>query len=89
MVQAAQARMADHRTGDRRTDSAARGFLAEAKMRAVIVIIRGVRGEQPLEMALVQGDDMVEQIAPAAAHPAFGHPVLPGALDRGLHARDL
>jgi hypothetical protein len=38
MVQAAQSRMADHRTGGRRTDSAARGFLAEAKMRAVIMI---------------------------------------------------
>jgi len=82
-------RMADHRTGGRRTDSAARGFLADAKMRAVIVIIRRVRGEKTLEMTLVQGDDVVEQIAPAAAHPAFRNSVLPGALDRGLHASDL
>ena len=89
MVQTAQSRVADHRAGGRRTDSAARGFLAEAKMRAVIVIIRRVRGKKPLEMALVQGDDVVEQIAPAAAHPAFRNSVLPGALDRGLHARDL
>jgi hypothetical protein len=36
-------------------------------MRAVIVIIRRVPGEKTLEMALVQGDDVVEQIAPAAA----------------------
>ena len=34
-------------------------------------------------------DDVVEQIAPAAAYPAFRNTVLPGALDGGLHGRDL
>ena len=58
-------------------------------MGAVVVIIRRVRGEKPLEVALVQADDVVEQIAPAAAYPAFRNTVLPGALDRGLHGRDL
>jgi hypothetical protein len=29
--------------------------LAEAKMGAVVVIIRRIRGEKPLEVALVQG----------------------------------
>src|SRR4029077_10432874 len=80
-VQTAQSRMADHRTGGCRTDSAARSFLAEAEMGAVVVIIRRVCGEKPLEVALVQGDDVVEQIAPAAAYPAFRNTVLPGALD--------
>ena len=58
-------------------------------MRAVLVIVRRVRGEKPPEMALVQADDVVEQIASAAAHPAFRNSVLPGALNRGWHARDL
>ena len=58
-------------------------------MGAVVVIIRRVCGEKPLEVALVQGDDVVEQIAPAAAYPAFRNTVLPGALDGGLHGRDL
>jgi hypothetical protein len=40
-----------------------------------------LRGEKPLEVALVQGDDVVEQIAPAAAYPALRNTVLPGALD--------
>jgi hypothetical protein len=44
-------------------------------MGAVIVIIRRERGEKPLEVGLVQGDDVVEQIAPAAAYPAFRHTV--------------
>ena len=43
------------RTGGRRTDSTARGFLAEAKMRAVLVIVRRVRGEKPLEMGARSG----------------------------------
>jgi hypothetical protein len=46
-------------------------------MRAVVMIIRRVRGQKPLEVALVQGDDVVEQIAPAAAYPAFRSTVLP------------
>jgi hypothetical protein len=55
-------------------------------MRAVIMIIRRVCGKKPLEMALVQGDDVVEQVASAASHPALRYSVLPGALD-GRFAR--
>src|SRR4029077_4297174 len=54
---------------------------SEAEMGAVVVIIRRVRGEKSLEVAPLQGDDVVEQIAPAAAYPAFRNTVLPGALD--------
>jgi len=50
-------------------------------MGAVGVMIRRVRGEKTLEVPLVQGDDVVEQIAPAAAYPAFRNTVFPGALD--------
>src|ERR1700682_6070108 len=38
---------------------------------------------QPVEMAFVQRDDVVEQLAPAAAHPALRDAVLPGGLDTG------
>ena len=47
-------------------------------MGAVVVIIRRVGGEKPLEVALVQGDDVVEQIAPEAAYPAFRTPFCQG-----------
>ena len=40
-------------------------------------------------MAFIESDDVVEQIAAAASHPALSNPVLPGALDRGLHASNL
>jgi hypothetical protein len=58
-------------------------------MRAVVMIIRGVRGKKPLQMARVQSDDVVEQIAAAAPHPTLGHSILPRTPNRGLHARDL
>ena len=58
-------------------------------MRAVVMIIRRVRGKEPLQMARVQSDDVVEQIAAAAPHPTLGHSILPRTPNRGLHARDL
>ena len=36
-------------------------------MSSVVMIIRNELGQQPPEMALVQGDDVVEQLAPATA----------------------
>ena len=81
--------MADHWTGGPRTNSVAWSFFVEAKMRAVVMIIRRVRGKKPLQMARVQSDDVVEQVAAAAPHPTLGHSILPRTPYRGLHARDL
>ena len=38
-------------------------------------------------MSLIQRDDLIEQLAPAAADPALRDSILPRALDGGLHAR--
>jgi hypothetical protein len=43
-------------------------------------------GQKPPEMALVQGDDVVQQLTSATANPALRNTVLPGALDGGLEA---
>ncbi len=40
-------------------------------------------------MSLVQRNDLVEQLAAAASHPALRDSILPGALDGGLHAPNL
>jgi len=40
-------------------------------MRAVIMIIRRVRGKKPLQTARVQSDDVVEQIAAADCHDPY------------------
>jgi hypothetical protein len=53
-------------------------------MSSVVMIIRNELGQQPPEMALVRGDDTVEQLAPATAHPALRNSVLPRASEGGL-----
>src|SRR5216683_5050183 len=55
-------------------------------MSPVVMVVRDVIREEPLEMALVQRNDLVEQLAPATADPALRDSILPRALDRGLHA---
>jgi hypothetical protein len=39
-------------------------------------------------VALVEHDDMVEQIAAATANPAFGHPILPGTANGSANRDD-
>jgi len=41
------------------------------------MLVRDELGQKPAEMALVQGDHVIEQLAPATAHPALDNPVLP------------
>ena len=48
--------------------------------------IANVIAKKSLEMMLVQSDNVVEHIAAATSDPALGNPVLPRAVDRGLHA---
>jgi hypothetical protein len=77
--------MADHRTGRRGTDSAARAFLAETRMRAVLVMVGDVFGKEPLQVPLIESNHMVEQLAAAAPHSALGDSILPGTFERGPH----
>ena len=55
-------------------------------MGPVVMVVGDVIREEPLEVALVQRNDLVEQLAPAAADPAFRDSILPRALDGGLYA---
>jgi hypothetical protein len=50
---------------------------------------RASRREQPLQMLLINRDDVVEQIAPATLDPALGDAVLPRTLVRRLDRVDL
>jgi hypothetical protein len=47
-------------------------------VRAVFVIIGQILKTKTAEMALVERDDMVENLAASAADPSFCNPVLPG-----------
>jgi hypothetical protein len=52
-------------------------FLCQAQMSPVIVVITNVLVHEPFQVALVQNDHMVEQIAPAVADEPLGYAVLP------------
>ena len=47
------------------------------------MVMANVFGQEPFQMAFVEHDDMVEQIATTGADGALGHAVLPGALVAG------
>jgi len=57
-------------------------FLPKPQMRAVLVVVADILREQPLEMAFVHGDDMVQKVSSAAFHPPFRHTILPGTFKR-------
>ena len=53
--------------------------LRESKMRPVLVIVEQVGGHQPFEMALIQDNHVVQQVASATSNPALRNTVLPRA----------
>jgi hypothetical protein len=50
---------------------------------SVVVIIGNVLGEESLQMALIQRDYVVEQVAAAASDPTLGDAILLGTPNRG------
>lgn len=89
MVQPAQSRLADHRTGRRRADSPARGLLAQPKMSSVVMIVGDVRGEKSLPMVRIYGDDVIQQVSPTTSYPALRDSVLPRAVQGGSDGSDV
>src|SRR5216684_189792 len=61
--------------------SRVRRVLLQGIVNAIVMVIVHVCSDQPVEMPFVQRDDLVEEIAPAAAHPALGDAVLPWRLN--------
>ena len=60
----------------------------QAHVSAVLVVVANVVSKKSPQMALVESDDVVEQIAAAASHPALSHSVLPGTSNGGPHTGD-
>jgi hypothetical protein len=81
--------MRNNATSSCRTNSAARGLLSQAQVSAVVVVIANVVSKKSPQVAFVESDDVVKQIAAAASHPALGNAVLPRALNGSLHANDV
>ena len=58
-------------------------LLVQAQMSPVIVVVADVLVYQALQVAFIENDHMIEQIAAAASDESFGNAVLPGALQAG------
>lgn len=66
-----------------------RRFLPEPEMRPVVVVVADVIREQPFQIVLVQGNDVIEELAAAAFEPSLGNSVLPRTFARGSYSPDL
>ena len=83
MMKATEPDTGDHRRRRRRLAfhwPPMRRVLIEGIVNSVVVIVADVVANEPLEMPFVQRDDMIENLASAASHPAFRNPILPGCL---------
>src|ERR1035437_6597822 len=83
VMQPAHALLANHCTLFQRACPASRRLLVQPEVRSVVVIVGNVLGEESLQMALIQGDHVVEQVAAATSDPTLGDPILPGTSNRG------
>lgn len=60
--------------------AAVRGVLVQAIVCSVLVIVTNEIRKEPPQVLFIQRSHMVQQLPPAASHPAFRHSVLPGSL---------
>ena len=59
-------------------DGTARGrLLSQGIMNAIFVMVGNVFGQQPFEVTFIEGNDVVQEVAAATAHPALRNTVLP------------
>ena len=59
-----------------------RGVLIQGVMASIIVVVVNILPKQAPQMFLVEDNDVVEDISPATADPAFCHAILPRATVR-------
>src|ERR1022692_712056 len=72
VMQPAHAPLANHCTVFQRACPASRRLLVQPQVRSVVVIVGNVLGDESLQMALIQCDYVVEQVAAAASDPTLG-----------------
>ena len=88
MVQPSQSSVRYDPTGGRTGSSGGWCLFREAEMRAVFVVVADVLIEQPFQMAFMECDDVVQEVAAAAFHPALGDAILPRAFEGSLNGTD-
>ncbi len=86
MMQAAEPRHGNYLRTDWRSHlnlPASGSFLVQTEMSSIVMIVANVLIHQAFQMVFIDHDHLVEQIAAAAPHEAFGRTVLPRALKTG------
>lgn len=58
-------------------------------MHAVFVVVANIFRNQPLQMAFIHCDDVVQQVTLTTSYPTLRDTVMPGTLVRGSYGRDL
>ena len=82
MVQSAEARNRNHGRGGGRfwLDWSLRRILLQGIVNAARWVIAHIILDQSAQMLLIQRDDMVQNLAPAASDPSLGNAILPWRL---------
>jgi len=88
MLHTAEARLRNDSAPIDRANSASRSLLPQAEVSSVLLVVADIFGEQQSQVALVEGDDVVQQIAPATLHPPLCSSVLPKTPVRRPHRFD-
>ena len=72
-----------------RCHTACRSLLVQAEMSPVFMVITDVLIHEALQMAFIENDHMVEQVAAAVTYPTFGDTVLPRTSETGSFRLDV
>jgi hypothetical protein len=70
--------MRKHATRGYAASSGPRRSLAQSKVRAVFVMVRNILAQQLLQMAFIDRDNVIQQVAAAAADPALRYAIQTG-----------
>ena len=76
MVQPAEWLLSKDPTQSCRTNPAVRCRLLKSEMCSVFMVVTNILGEQLLQMAFIQRDNVVQQVSSAASHPALRDAIL-------------
>lgn len=68
--------------------AAPRSSLVQPEMRGVVAVVADVLVHPALQMALIENDHMIEQVAPATTDEAFRNAILPRTSETGSFRLD-
>src|SRR5258708_13012521 len=77
MVQSAESFLRKDPTRSSGTNPVVRCPLLKSEMRAVFMMVTNILGEQPLQMAFIQRNNVVQEASTAAPHPPLPDPIPP------------